>query len=74
MRPNKGTDGKRSIYGFINEVHRFKQAEWDTEEKDCPVYSPPQKCAKTACLWYSLNDHECWILHPKAVRDRPHKA
>ena len=75
MKPSKTQQKGRSIYGILQHLHRFKQGSWDDEPAEiCPVYSPPQKCVKGECVWYSITDRQCWVLHPKPFRDQSHKA
>lgn len=58
-----------NIFEDLDKLARLKtERPRGGEGKVCPIYSPPQMCVSSKCLWYDLSDMSCWVLNPKPKR------
>lgn len=57
---------EKNIYDILERLRELKlERESHIDGDICPVYSPPQKCVESRCIWFDVRDRECWVLNPK---------
>lgn len=72
MKPKKNKRDEKTIYSILNRLNDFKQGTRAADHtKTCPIYSPPQNCVKSECVWYNVAQQDCWIQNPRPLKDRP---